>query len=52
MEYLGEWKGQKRHGFGKQTFGENGEYIGFWQNDKAQGFGKMTFSENEGSYEG
>jgi hypothetical protein len=32
--YTGEWKGQFRHGFGKQQWRDNAVYEGYWENNR------------------
>jgi hypothetical protein len=39
--YTGEWVGNKRDGFGVQTWPDGAKYEGEWKNNKAQGKGKF-----------
>ena len=41
--YIGETKGNMRHGKGKLTTRNNRSYEGDWENDKPHGFGINTF---------
>lgn len=54
-KYIGKWKDDKREGFGKMTYTDNGvyhgEYIGEWKNDKKNGKGRLI-DEDSIIYEG
>ena len=49
--YRGDWKSQKRHGYGVQLFPNGARYIGNWKADAAHGFGRLEFP-NATYYEG
>ena len=39
--YTGEWKEDKRDGWGKMTYEDDIEYIGEWKEDKKEGKEKL-----------
>ena len=43
LHYNGQWKDQKRNGYGIQLFPNGAFYQGNWTNNKAEGFGKLVF---------
>lgn len=50
--YDGEWKNDKRHGFGKLKFTDRSEFQGFFEEDestKANNQGKSKFTDSEGN---
>lgn len=49
--YKGNWKKEKRHGYGIQLFPDGSRFIGNWKRGKATGFGRLEFTNNT-SYEG
>ena len=51
--YVGEWKSDKRTGFGVSQRSDGLAYIGEWYNDKKHGYGTTTFGDGgreEGKY--
>ncbi len=38
--YIGAYKNDKKHGFGKYRWADGREYVGFWENGKQHGYGK------------
>jgi hypothetical protein len=49
--YVGQWKGDMRHGYGEQTWADGAKYAGDWRFNKAHG--KGTFWHITGDkYEG
>ena len=44
--YSGEFKENKRHGFGTYKYGCGNKYTGNWVNDMKEGEGKMTYPDN------
>jgi len=51
--YAGEWKGDKRSGFGISIRSDGLQYVGEWYNDKKCGYGVTTFQDGtkeEGKY--
>jgi hypothetical protein len=42
--YEGNWKEDKKHGFGKQTIPDGRVYEGYWEDGKEHGKGKETFA--------
>eukprot|EP01119_Soliformovum_irregulare_P025133 TRINITY_DN9220_c0_g1_i1.p1 TRINITY_DN9220_c0_g1~~TRINITY_DN9220_c0_g1_i1.p1 ORF type:complete len:324 (-),score=74.96 TRINITY_DN9220_c0_g1_i1:5-976(-) len=46
--YLGQWKENKKHGWGKFVWGDSSRYEGQWFNDKRTGFG--TYFWLDGRY--
>jgi len=44
-EYMGQWLGAHRHGFGGQRWLDGSEYIGNWQRDRATGSGRFQYSD-------
>ncbi|CAJ1329540.1 unnamed protein product [Effrenium voratum] len=49
--YVGQWKGQARDGFGKQTWPDGASYEGSFQENKAAGYGKFIHADGD-IYEG
>jgi len=49
--YTGEWLGDKRDGYGVQTFPDKARYEGDWKNNQAHGKGKFYHSNGD-IYEG
>ena len=49
--YAGEWKNDKREGFGTYYYDDGGCYEGSWENDKKEGWGKMRYADGT-IYEG
>ena len=43
MFYDGQWKDQKRTGYGVQLFPNGSYYEGNWLKNKAEGFGRLVF---------
>ena len=54
QKYEGEFKVDKRDGFGIETFPGGGIKKGYWVNNEFNGFGSLTFKEEDAklSYEG
>jgi hypothetical protein len=50
--YEGEWKGDKRHGHGRATFGLGGSYEGGWKNDRFDGEGTIVYAGSGRTYTG
>ena len=46
--YSGEFKDNKRHGYGTFTFKDGGRYEGPWINDLKDGDGKYTWKDKTG----
>jgi len=46
-KYVGEWKGNRRHGQGSVTYTDGSKYVGEWRNNKRHGQG--TFTHFDGS---
>ena len=42
--YIGQWKGGKREGYGKQTWANGDVYEGLWKDDKQHGMGRHGWS--------
>ena len=47
LEYVGEFKGGKRHGQGKRFYNGGNKYVGEWREDKKHGLGVYTFVGGE-----
>jgi hypothetical protein len=50
--YEGEWKGDKRHGYGRETFALGGSYEGGWKNDRFDGEGAIVYAGSGRKYTG
>jgi len=50
--YLGQWRGNMRHGFGVQRWPDGASYEGEWQNDGSHGQGHFKYCEGTASYTG
>ena len=50
-KYVGEWKGDKKHGQGTYTWPSGSSYVGEWKDGKKHGQGTYTY-QNGGSYIG
>lgn len=51
MEYDGEWKNDKREGWGRLTFPDGRAYEGQWVSGRMMGIGKLQYA-NGWTYEG
>ena len=49
--YKGQWKDEKRCGYGVQVWPDGAKYEGYWKDDKAHGKGKFYHAEGD-VYEG
>eukprot|EP00401_Gymnodinium_catenatum_P065528 CAMPEP_0117616648 /NCGR_PEP_ID=MMETSP0784-20121206/85170_1 /TAXON_ID=39447 /ORGANISM="" /LENGTH=366 /DNA_ID=CAMNT_0005420435 /DNA_START=98 /DNA_END=1198 /DNA_ORIENTATION=+ len=45
--YLGQWKGNTRHGVGKQTWTDGATFVGQWHNNYADGLGRFVHSDGD-----
>lgn len=45
--YIGEWKGNLRHGWGKHTFKDGSIYEGYFENDLRNGLGTYYYASGE-----
>lgn len=45
--YDGEWKGNKKDGYGIQVWPDGAKYDGFWSNNRANGMGKFYHSDGD-----
>lgn len=45
--YIGAWKGNLRHGWGRHTFKDNSVYEGYFENDLRNGYGVYYYSTGE-----
>jgi len=45
--YLGQWKGNARHGVGKQTWQDGAKFIGRWEDSFADGIGKFMHADGD-----
>ena len=45
--YEGEWRDNKRDGYGIQSWPDGSKYIGQWENDKANGHGKLYHADGD-----
>ncbi|CAJ1345054.1 unnamed protein product [Effrenium voratum] len=43
--YVGQWCGNQRHGFGRQTWPDGAQYEGTWSNSSASGQGRFKFPD-------
>ena len=43
IRYKGQWKGNKKFGYGVQVWGDGETYKGYWVNDLAHGHGKLHY---------
>ena len=46
-QYVGEWKDDKPHGQGTNTFADGYKYVGEWKDDKPHGQGTFTFASRK-----
>ena len=46
-KYTGEFRDNKRHGYGTYTFLSGESYTGYWENDMRNGFGTNIFNTGE-----
>jgi hypothetical protein len=44
-EYEGEWKDNKKEGWGKKVYEDTSYYIGHWENDKKNGYGMYQWQK-------
>ncbi|KAJ3110502.1 18S rRNA maturation protein [Phlyctochytrium bullatum] len=49
--YAGEWKDDRRHGFGTYYYEDGSYYEGMWADDQKEGWGKMNYADGS-VYEG
>ncbi|KAJ3104455.1 hypothetical protein HDU97_009240 [Phlyctochytrium planicorne] len=49
--FAGEWKNDRRHGFGTYYYEDGSYYEGKWEDDKKEGWGKMNYVDGS-VYEG
>jgi hypothetical protein len=49
--YAGEWKDDKREGYGTYFYEDGGVYDGMWEDDNREGWGKMHYVDGS-VYEG
>jgi hypothetical protein len=47
LGYWGEWKNNKRNGYGSYTWEDGQKYVGLWQNDVRHGKGILNFNNGE-----
>ena len=45
--YIGDWKGNKKHGQGTQTWANGEKYVGEWQDNNLHGQGKLISLKGE-----
>lgn len=45
--YIGEWKGNARHGKGTQTWKDGAKFIGHWKDSLAEGNGKFVHADGD-----
>lgn len=45
--YKGQWKNEKRHGFGVQIWPDGAKYEGYWKDHKASGQGKFWHADGD-----
>ena len=46
-KYVGEWKDDKRHGYGTNTYAEGEKYVGEYKDGKKHGQGTYTYAEGD-----
>ena len=44
-KYIGEWKNNKKHGYGTYTYKSGDKYVGNYKDDKYHGQGTYTWSD-------
>ena len=50
--YIGDWKGNKKHGQGTQTWASGEKYVGEWQDNNLHGQGTTTWEKSGNKYVG
>lgn len=45
--YLGEWRGNERHGMGCQQWPDGAKYVGLWSRSRAEGHGQREHADGD-----
>ena len=40
--YEGQWKDNKKHGYGREIYNDGSWYLGMWENGKKNGYGVLN----------